>query len=141
MISGSPQRLSSRARPLVAVAEVLALAVAVVGAFAAVGSLSGPAAAADKVWVCKYVGTPGQNERLKEGQNPVDVSISAAGPVGTLFDDAQGRSYVIAVVVPGESPPSCPATPIGPEPSPTCTTTPSTPTEVPSTEEPASPTT
>lgn len=47
-----------------------------------------------KVWVCKYVGTPGVDETLKEGKNPITVSSNAT--VGTYFNDAQGRSYVLA---------------------------------------------
>ena len=51
-----------------------------------------------KVFVCKYVGTPDVNERLKAGKNPISVSISSienfAG-IGSFFADAQGRSYVI----------------------------------------------
>ena len=50
---------------------------------------------AHKVLVCKYVGTPGEDERLKEGKNPISVDSSAA--VGTWFKDAQGRSFVLAV--------------------------------------------
>ena len=32
---------------------------------------------AGKVFVCKYVGTPGVNERLQTGDNPIDVSINS----------------------------------------------------------------
>lgn len=53
----------------------------------------------DKVYVCKYVGTPGDNERLQSGQNPVSVSVNAL-PVntglGSFFADQHGRSYVVA---------------------------------------------
>jgi hypothetical protein len=56
-----------------------------------------------KVFVCKYVGTPGVDERLQTGQNPISVSVNAIpdppGPnvqVGDEFADAQGRSLVIA---------------------------------------------
>lgn len=48
-----------------------------------------------KVFVCKYVGKPGVDERLKGGKNPISVDSSAT--VGTWFNDAQGRSYVLAV--------------------------------------------
>jgi len=48
-----------------------------------------------KVFVCKYVGKPGVDERLKDGKNPISVSSNAT--VGTWFNDAQGRSYVLAV--------------------------------------------
>lgn len=54
-----------------------------------------------KYFVCKYVGTPGTDERLQTGDNP----ISVAGPsiatypnivLGDFFNDKQGRSVVIA---------------------------------------------
>lgn len=51
-----------------------------------------------KVFVCKYVGTPGVDERLQTGGNPIDVSVNAIPNyqgVGSYFADAQGRSYVI----------------------------------------------
>ena len=51
-----------------------------------------------KVFVCKYVGTPGVDERLQTGDNPIDVSINSIPNyqgVGSYFADAQGRSYVI----------------------------------------------
>lgn len=47
------------------------------------------------VFVCKYVGTPNINERLKEGKQPIRVKSSAT--VGTWFNDAQGRSYVLDI--------------------------------------------
>jgi hypothetical protein len=52
-----------------------------------------------KVFVCKYVGTPGVDERLQTGQNPIDVDIhSLIGfvAIGAFFQDAQGRSVAIA---------------------------------------------
>jgi hypothetical protein len=74
---------------------------------------------AQKVFVCKYVGTPGVNERLQTGQNPIDVDVHAIGEspvvVGSYFNDAQGRSYVLAFDTgqPDPSVSSCPApTPI-----------------------------
>ncbi len=64
-----------------------------------------------KVFVCKYVGTPGEDERLQTGDNPISVSVNAikdyAG-VGSYFNDAQGRSYVIAEDT-GQPEPKCPA--------------------------------
>jgi hypothetical protein len=117
-------------------AQVLALVL-----FAGLGlwvvTSAGTASAAEKVWVCKYVGKPGEDESLKEGQNPIEVSINAAGPPGSLFNDAQGRSYVIAYSD-GGPPPTCPDTPPGPEPteSPTC---PPTPTATADTESPTPP--
>ena len=66
------------------------------------------ASATHKVFVCKYVGTPGVNERLKAGQNPISVDLHTIDGyrtfdgdidslVGGHFADAQGRSFVIAV--------------------------------------------
>ena len=52
-----------------------------------------------KVFVCKYVGKPGVDERLQTGQNPISVDVSALeGPpvIGQFFEDRQGRSVVIA---------------------------------------------
>ena len=52
-----------------------------------------------KVFVCKYVGTPGADERLQTGDNPISVSVNAipgGASVGAYFADAQGRSYVLA---------------------------------------------
>lgn len=78
---------------------------------------------APKVFVCKYVGTPGTNETLQTGQNPISVSSNAIkdykGP-GSYFNDAQGRSYVL-VEDTGQPEPNvseCP-TPINPTPPPT----------------------
>jgi len=55
---------------------------------------------ANNWYVCKYVGTPGVNESLQTGQNPifVDESAISVSPVfiGAEFQDAQGRSVVIA---------------------------------------------
>ena len=52
-----------------------------------------------KVFVCKYVGTPGADERLQTGDNPISVSVNAipgGAFVGAYFADAHGRSYVLA---------------------------------------------
>jgi Putative Flp pilus-assembly TadE/G-like len=65
----------------------------------------------DKVYVCKYVGKPGQNERLASGQNPILVNYNENWNGQTLFLDAQGYSVVIALHdTPGP----------GPDPEPTC---------------------
>jgi hypothetical protein len=67
-----------------------------------------------KAFVCKYVGTPGVNERLQTGQNPIDVDTHAIAEspvvVGSYFNDAQGRSYVLALDTgqPDPSVSSCP---------------------------------
>jgi hypothetical protein len=75
-----------------------------------------------KAFVCKYVGTPGVDERLQTGQNPIDVdfaSLEGIPVVGQFFSDAQGRSVVIAIDVGQEEPgvESCPP-PEGPPPTP-----------------------
>ena len=66
-----------------------------------------------KVYVCKYVGVPYINERIQTGQNPIEVSANATrgAGVGSYFLDGQGRSYVLAVVVPGQPAPSVAACP------------------------------
>lgn len=54
----------------------------------------------NKVFVCKYVGTPGTDERLQTGDNPISVSVNAipVDPVyiGAEFADKHGKSVVIA---------------------------------------------
>lgn len=66
-----------------------------------------------KVWVCKYVGIPGINERLKQGnQGLVQVSVNAIehnqwdGTIPGWFSDKQDRSYVIDFVDDKKDPPS-----------------------------------
>lgn len=94
-----------------------------------------------KVYVCKYVGKPGVDERLQTGQNPIQVSVNAIpgpGPVqpGYEFADAQGRSLVIAFVVDkkAEEPaPECPAAPPPTTTKPPTTTTTTTTTKPPTT--------
>lgn len=77
-----------------------------------------------KVFVCKYVGTPGVDERLQTGQNPISVSVNAIqhnqwdGTVPGYFSDAHDRSYVLAYDT-GQAKPNvsaCP-TPVGPPPA------------------------
>jgi hypothetical protein len=94
-----------------------------------------------KRWVCKYVGTPGEDERLKDGKNPISVDSSAT--VGTYFNDAHGRSYVLAVQTESNTGPgntykgnlTCPPGDDGddesPTPTPTPTETSATPTPTP----------
>lgn len=56
------------------------------------------ATAPEKVFVCKYVGTPGIDERLQTGNNPISVSISSIpnfSGIGSFFADRHGRSYVL----------------------------------------------
>lgn len=76
------------------------------------------AAPAPKFFVCKYVGTPGQDETLQTGQNPISVSGNAlpnGTQVGDSFADAQGRSHVIAEDT-GQEEPECPEPENPPEP-------------------------
>ncbi|HEY6416858.1 MAG TPA: hypothetical protein VIX41_11485 [Acidimicrobiales bacterium] len=106
--------------------RVLLVLTLLVLAGCATAAVSGQELPSDKVFVCKYVGTPGVDERLQTGQNPISVSINSipAGvpiEVGSIFADAQGRSLIIAFDVgqPEPSPEDCPQTP----PPPTTTTT------------------
>ena len=73
-----------------------------------------------QVFVCKFVGTPG-NEVLQTGDNPIRVAASSTGEVGTIFNDGQNRSLVLAVAIDGQDEPpiACPLT----LPPPTTTTT------------------
>ena len=65
-----------------------------------------------KVFVCKYVGKPGVDERLQTGDNPINPSASSipgwdgdpGNLVGLEFADAQGRSVVIAIDVGQDEP-------------------------------------
>lgn len=70
-----------------------------------VSVMTSPASAAtDKVYVCKYVGQPGVDERLKAGKNPIEVATSSIdqnqwdGTVPGYFNDAHDRSYVLGYV-------------------------------------------
>lgn len=86
-----------------------------------------------KYFVCKYVGTPGVNETLQTGNNPISVSGNALTPpivIGGSFSDAQGRSYVVAEDT-GQPEPTCPV-PQNPTP-PTPPVTPTTPPTIPPT--------
>ena len=90
------------------------LSVSAAATIAAVGlvAFSAPAHAApanSQVWVCKYVGTPGEDERPQTGNNPIRVSGNAADEdndgqvfVGDQFADAQGRSVIVQIE--GEDP-------------------------------------
>lgn len=98
---------------------------------------------APKYFVCKYVGKPGVDERLQTGNNPISVSGNAITPpvtVGAYFNDAQGRSLVVAEDT-GQDEPDCPV-PVNPNPptdevtppkteTPSTTTTPQTTTSTP----------
>ena len=67
------------------------------GASAASGT--DPTFPSHKVFVCKYVGTPGVDERLQTGDNPIWVDITSLAnfvALGDFFNDEQGRSVAIA---------------------------------------------
>jgi len=97
----------------------IATAVMTVAFMAAAGLAFLPlahAAPADKVWVCKYVGTPGVNERLQPSvQNPISVSansLKVKGFIGELpfaFADKQGKSLAVEWDTGGPAP-KCTAT-------------------------------
>jgi hypothetical protein len=104
-----------------------------------------------KVYVCKYVGTPGVNEQLKRGRNPIRVSATAiagdpvypANVVGITFNDAQTHSIAIGwvgtkdVPLPKKTRADCP--PITPPNDPPPSTQPSSapPSEAPSSAPPS----
>jgi hypothetical protein len=110
------------------------LSVSAAATIAAVGlvALSAPAHAADansQVWVCKYVGTPGEDEVLKEGKNPIEVNGKSVDKdkdgqvfVGDQFADAQGRSVVVQIG--GEDPGAGACSPTPPPTTPSGGTTP-----------------
>lgn len=86
--------VKTRARSMKAIAVV-----ALGFLFAGVAATAATADPLGKVFVCKYVGTPGDGERLQTGNNPISVSVNAIPDyqgVGSYFADAQGRSYVLA---------------------------------------------
>ena len=71
-----------------------------------------------KVFVCKYVGKPGVDERLQTGDNPISVDVDSLKNftgIGSFFNDKQGRSVAIAFDT-GQPEPSvsqCPTPPGG----------------------------
>ena len=87
-----------------------------------------------KSYVCKYVGTPGVNETLQTGQNPIWVDnhsllgVDGETYVGQEFSDQHGRSVVIVAntekLDPEPTLADCPI-PEGPSPSPSPLVTPS----------------
>lgn len=113
------------------------VAVALVALGFSFGTSSTASATRDhKVWVCKYVGKPHVDERLKAGKNPIEVDWHAI-PGATSYDDvnvgdkfADAQDHSIVVQKGGENPGVgiCP-TPEGPPP--TTTTTPAPTTTVP----------
>ena len=114
--------------PLSAMRRLLSISAATTIAAVGLVAFSAPAHAADAnqpVWVCKYVGKPGDDEVLKEGENPIKVNGNSVDKdkdgqvfVGDQFADAQERSVVVQID--GDDPPPgiCSPTP-PPEKSPT----------------------
>ena len=98
--------------PISATRRLLSISAAATLAAVGLVALSAPAYAADAdsmVWVCKYVGTPGVDEVLSPGENPIRVSGNSADEdmdgqvfVGDQFADAQGRSVIVQIE--GEDP-------------------------------------
>ena len=94
-----------RQRPTVMLAGLGALIMA--SSVFVLGAPTATAAGTDKVFVCKFITTPGEGEILQTGTNPISVSVSAivgadpntdgASLVGASFSDGQERSLVIAV--------------------------------------------
>ena len=113
------------------------LSIGAVAAIATVGPVvfSATAHAADansKVWVCKYVRTPGGDEVLTAGKNPIEVNGHSVDKdkdgqiyVGDQFADAQERSVVVQIEGSDPGPGICSPTP--PPVTPTNPTTPTTP--------------
>ena len=114
---------------IAAIIAVLALVGAVVLFAAAIAQAGGKV---HQVVVCKYVGTPGVDEVLQTGQNPIVVDTHALkGFTGSFpyeFADAQGNSIAIRYAVnshdgdisecPGYVPPTCEETGDCPPPPP-----------------------
>lgn len=76
-------------------------ALALVAGVGAAGAAPSTASEPHKSYVCKYVATPGEGERLQKGNNPIWVDnhslLGYDGPVrvGQEFKDGQRRSVVI----------------------------------------------
>src|SRR6478735_732734 len=101
--------LMTRTIHVAAPSRVAALLVA--ASFAATGAcvLAASSAAATpgdphKVWVCKYVHKPGEDEVLKGGKNPIHVDEAALTndrgvepQLGDSFSDGQFRSVVVSL--------------------------------------------
>lgn len=132
--------MRTQLRRIAVVAWAVSFACIMLGVLAPQASADKPDTAGVKVFVCKYVGTPGVNEVLQTGQNPIDVSVNAipayAG-VGSWFADAQGRSFVLGpehaasdhVDEPSVS--QCPTTEVTTTTAPVTTTVPEVTTTVP----------
>jgi hypothetical protein len=94
---------SSAARRLLSISTASTIAAVGLVALSA-PAYAQPVSADSKVWVCKYVGKPGVDERLKGGKNPIEVNGHSVDQdkdgmieVGDQFADAQGRSVVVKI--------------------------------------------
>ncbi|QIK72022.1 hypothetical protein G7070_06760 [Propioniciclava coleopterorum] len=118
----------------IAAASTLALGAMLVSPLAV--NAAGPEEKHRTAYVCKFVGKPGEAERLKEGRQPLELTAKSWWAKGTEFGDAQERSVVVGFKGdPGPAPTraTCEAL-IKPTPTPTRTKTPkptATPTRTP----------
>jgi len=128
---------ATTATPMSAARRLLSISatatIAAVGGLVAFSAPAHAAPASSQVWVCKYVGTPGDDERLQTGSNPIRVSGNSADKdndgqvfVGEQFADAQGRSVIVQIG--GDSPGEEACSPT-PSPTTTPTTPPTSPTD------------
>jgi hypothetical protein len=90
----------SRVAALLVAASFAATGVSVLAAGSATATPGDP----HKVWVCKYVHKPGEDEVLKGGKNPIHVDEAALTndrgvepQVGDAFSDGQFRSVVVSL--------------------------------------------
>lgn len=89
-------------RKIMAVGTAALISVIMGGGMSWADTAAEPEKKVHKSYVCKYVGTPGENESLQTGQNPIWVANqSLTGEkgsevaVGDEFSDKHGRSIVI----------------------------------------------
>ena len=128
------------------------LSIGAAATIAAVGTvvLSAPAQGADassQVWVCKYVTTPGGNEILAPGKNPIEVSGHSVDQdkdgqvyVGDEFVDGQERSVVVQIGGEDPGPGACLTTPTETPTATSTATSTATPTATPTKTPTAAPT-
>lgn len=83
----------------------IAMILAILFALALAGASTATQGEPHKVVVCKYIGTPGVDERLQTGQNPIvvdEASLEGDGFVGIFpfeFEDKHGKSVAIRYAV------------------------------------------
>ena len=101
-----PNRRSGRVRKLFFAFLGVAAVAAVIGGITTPAQAGGGGAdEPTKAAVCKYVGKPGVSERLQTGGNPIVVDRKDSMVIGTFFQDAHGRSYVLEFLNPGDPEP------------------------------------